>query len=214
MRVFLSTDRLVLREFTAEDAGLLVELDGDPAVMRHLSGGRPTPPEAVRERVLPRILGHYRRPPGLGWWAAQDRTGGAFLGWFEFRPTRDGDAREVELGYRLRRGAWGRGLATEGCRALIGKGFTELGVERVTANTMAVNAASRRVMEKSGLRYVRTYVERWPEAIEGAEHGEVEYALTRQEWPRRDTDEVRGGPPAAVPATPRPSPGPRWCASA
>ncbi|MEW2378951.1 GNAT family N-acetyltransferase [Micromonospora sp. NPDC047812] len=196
MSVFLSTGRLVLREFTPDDADLLVELDGDPEVMRYLTGGRPTPPEAVRERVLPRILAHYRRPPGLGWWAALGRGSGDFLGWFEFRPTRDGDAREVELGYRLRRSAWGVGLATEGCRALIDTGFTALGVERVTANTMSVNAASRRVMEKSGLRLVRTYVGDWPETIDGAEHGEVEYALTRQRW-LRETARPSAGPGAS-----------------
>ncbi|MGW4500191.1 GNAT family N-acetyltransferase [Micromonospora sp. NPDC004336] len=191
MTIFLSTDRLVLREFTAGDADLLVELDGDPEVMRYLTGGRPTPPEAIRERTLPRILDHYRRPPGLGWWAALRRESGEFLGWFEFRPVRDGDVREVELGYRLRRAAWGGGLATEGCRALIDKGFAELGVERVTANTMTVNAASRRVMEKAGLRFVRTYVGDWPETIDGSEHGEVEYALTRQQWPGPDAERAR-----------------------
>jgi len=47
-------------------------------------------------------------------------------------------------------GAWGKGYATEGSRALIRKGFTELGVQRVVAEAMAVNVASRRVMEKAG----------------------------------------------------------------
>jgi RimJ/RimL family protein N-acetyltransferase len=56
----------------------------------------------------------------------------------------------VELGYRLRRQAWGRGYATEGSRALIRNGFTELGVRRVFATTMAVNLGSRRVLEKAG----------------------------------------------------------------
>ncbi|MFJ8208938.1 GNAT family N-acetyltransferase [Streptomyces sp. NPDC096033] len=88
------------------------------------------------------------------------------------------------LGYRLNRPAWGRGYATEGARALIDKGFTELGVERVTANTMAVNTASRRVMEKSGLSFLRHFNGDWPEAIEGSEHGEVEYELTRAGWER------------------------------
>lgn len=188
MRIFLTTDRLVLREFTPDDVPLLADLDGDPAVMRHLTGGRATPPEEIRERVLPRMLAAYRHPPGLGWWAARRRADDAFLGWFEFRPLHAGDAREVELGYRLRRAAWGAGYATEGSRALIHKGFTELGVERVTAFTMAVNARSRRVLERAGLSYVRTFHQDWPEAIEGAEHGEVEYALTRAEW--------RGGHPA------------------
>ena len=88
----------------------------------------------------------------------------------------------MELGYRLRRDAWGAGYGTEGCRALIDKGFTELGVHRVYAETMAVNVASRRVMEKCGLRHVRTFVSDWPERIPGDEHGDVEYALTRAEW--------------------------------
>jgi RimJ/RimL family protein N-acetyltransferase len=47
---------------------------------------------------------------------------------------------------------------------------------------MAVNTASRRVMEKAGLRYVRTFHQQWPDRIDGEEHGDVEYALTRAEW--------------------------------
>ena len=78
--------------------------------------------------------------------------------------------------------SWGKGYATEGSRALVERAFRELGAERVTAETMAVNAASRRVMEKAGLRYVRTFHQDWPDKIDGDEHGDVEYALTRAEW--------------------------------
>lgn len=67
------------------------------------------------------------------------------------------------------------------------KAFTELGTERVTANTMTVNVGSRRVLEKAGLAFVRTYFEDWPEVIEGSEEGDVEYALTREEWRRTAT---------------------------
>ncbi|MEU6356778.1 GNAT family N-acetyltransferase [Streptomyces sp. NPDC047072] len=181
--VFLETERLVLRAFTEADAPLLVALDGDPEVMRYLSGGVPTPAETIRTRTLPLLLHDY---PGLGtrgFWAAE--ASGTFLGWFEFRPLEEESAAVVELGYRLGRAAWGRGYATEGSRALIDKGFTELGVERVTANTMTVNRSSRRVMEKSGLTYLRTFHGDWPEPIEGSEHGEVEYELTRADWERR-----------------------------
>ena len=90
-----------------------------------------------------------------------------------------------ELGYRLRAASWGLGYATEGSRALVDLAFRELGAERVFAETMAVNTASRRVMEKAGLRYVRTFHQEWPDRIEGDEHGDVEYALTRAEWERR-----------------------------
>ncbi|MCP2164036.1 GNAT family N-acetyltransferase [Goodfellowiella coeruleoviolacea] len=185
VRIFLETDRLVLRRFTEDDLDNLVELDSDPEVMRYLSGGRPTPREVVRDEILPLYFRYYARFAGFGFWAAADRSTGTFLGWFELRPPEDGGVDEVELGYRLRRAAWGRGYATEGARALVHKAFAELGVRRVFATTMAVNAASRRVMEKAGLRFVRNYREDWPEPIPGAEHGEVEYALTRADWQSR-----------------------------
>ena len=93
---------------------------------------------------------------------------------------------EVELGYRLRKSAWGKGYATEGSRALICKGFTEFGVQRVVAEAMAVNLASRRVMEKAGLTLVRTVRQPWPYPIEGQELGDVEYALTKADWQRQN----------------------------
>ncbi|MEV6972850.1 GNAT family N-acetyltransferase [Kitasatospora sp. NPDC093806] len=181
MDTFLTTERLELRRFTADDVDALVELDADPEVTRYLTGGRPTPRAVVEETLLPLYFDHYRRFGDLGWWAAHERAGGAFLGWFEFRSL-NGDRAEVELGYRLRRPAWGHGYATEGARALIRRGFTELGVERVVAYTMAVNLGSRRVMEKAGLGFVRTFHEDYPEMIPGSEHGEVEYALAAADW--------------------------------
>lgn len=185
MRVLLTTGRLVLRAFTEGDEDRLVALDSDPEVMRFLTGGRPTDRGTVRTRTLPELLReHPRLPAGRGYWAAEEKGTGAFLGWFEFRPTADDGPLVVELGYRLNRAAWGAGHATEGARALVREGFTGLGVERVIARTMAVNTRSRRVMEKAGLTFVRSFTEDWPEAVEGSEHGDVEYALTRAEWER------------------------------
>jgi RimJ/RimL family protein N-acetyltransferase len=182
MQIFLETERLVLRRFTEADVDNLFDLDSDPEVMRFLTGGKPTPREVIRNESLPRILHYYERFAGFGFWAAIEKSTGEFLGWFEFRPPEGGGPDEVELGFRLRRSAWGKGYATEGSRALIRKGFTELGVRRVVAQTMAVNTASRRVMEKAGLTLVRTFHQEWPEPIEGAEQGEVEYALTKAAW--------------------------------
>ncbi|MEV6438505.1 GNAT family N-acetyltransferase [Streptomyces anulatus] len=184
MRTFLETDRLVLRPVTDADAPGLLALDNDPAVMRYINGGRPTSPEDIRDRTLPRLLHDHPCTGTRGFWAAREKDTGAFLGWFELRPLDDHDPAVAELGYRLNRAAWGRGYATEGARALVDKGFTDLGIQRVTANTMAVNTGSRRVMEKTGLTFLRAYTEDWPEAIEGSEHGEVEYVLTREAWER------------------------------
>jgi RimJ/RimL family protein N-acetyltransferase len=188
MSIFLETSRLTLRRFTEADEGDLVELDSDPEVMRFLNGGKATPREEIRGQIL-RLLGYYERFEGFGFWAAQEKATERFLGWFQFRPRRDEPREgEIELGYRLRRSAWGNGYATEGSRALIRKGFAELGVERVVAETMTVNLGSRRVMEKAGLTLVRTFHRDGLDAIDGFEHGVVEYALTRADWER----EVRG----------------------
>jgi RimJ/RimL family protein N-acetyltransferase len=71
---------------------------------------------------------------------------------------------------------------------LIDKAFTDLDVERVVADTMAVNTKSRRVMVKSGLRFVRVFHVHFDDPLPGTEHGEVEYAVDRATWT------VRPGP--------------------
>ncbi|MFD8493393.1 GNAT family N-acetyltransferase [Amycolatopsis sp. NPDC059657] len=185
MHVFLETERLVLRRFTSGDVDNLVELDGDPEVMRYLTGGKPTPAEEIRDDYLPAFLSYYDRFDGYGFWAAIEKTTGEFLGWFHFRPQPSDVPGDVELGYRLRKAAWGKGYGSEGSRALIDKGFTEFGVRRVYAQTMAVNTGSRRVMEKSGLRFVKKFDLGLHDPIPGTEHGEVEYAITREEWAAR-----------------------------
>ncbi len=119
--------------------------------------------------------------PGTAFWAAIEKSTGQFLGWFYFRPPEGSSPGEAELGYRLRKSAWGKGYGTEGSRALIRHGFTELGVQRVLATTMAVHIASRRVMEKR-LSLTRTFHQPWPYPIEGDEHGDVDYALTKADW--------------------------------
>lgn len=183
--VFLTTERLVLRRFTSADVDLLVELDSDPAVMHFITGGRSTPRAEVEDDVLPAFLRHYQRYEGYGFWAALERSTGAFLGWFHLRPAPDAPLDEPELGYRLRRSAWGRGYATEGAAALVDKAFRDHGAQRVVAETMAVHTASRRVMERAGLTLVRHFWQPWPDPIEGDEQGDVEYAIDRATWQAR-----------------------------
>ena len=183
--ITLETPRLVLRQFTEDDVDNLFDLNSDPEVMRYLTGGSPTPRDEIRDQLLPFHLAAYDRLDRLGTWAAESAATGEFLGWFHFRPGPDADISNIDLGYRLRRPAWNKGYATEGSRALIDRGFADLGVERVFAHTLTVNAASRHVLEKCGLTLVRTFPYDWPFEIEGAEHGEVEYALTTPAWEAR-----------------------------
>ena len=191
MGVLLTTARLILRRFTAADADYLFALDNDPAVMRYINGGTPTPRRVIEAEILPRFMRYDERYPGYGFWAAEEKAGRAFLGWFSFRPTQDRPG-ELALGYRFRQAVWGRGYASEGARALIDKGFTEWGVACVVAGTYEENLASRRVMEKVGLTFRRAFRPSAAEILNSEtshitsaevwEGDEVEYALERAEW--------------------------------
>ena len=151
----LRTDRLVLRRFTAADVPLLVELDSDPDVIRYADPEYlAAPPTEDQERAtLSHILTGYEH--GHEFWAAEEDDEGRFIGWFFLRPD---DAGEWELGYRLRRAAWGRGLATEGARAVVDHGFETLGLELIYAEAVTANTASINVLEKLGFSYVSSSV--------------------------------------------------------
>lgn len=179
MRPSLQTERLRLEPITDEHLPLLVELNSDPEVMRFLLGRAATPEETYAEWEE-RLRDRTDEDRGLGYWAGA--TGEHFVGWwacssFAADPSRAG------LGYRLRRAAWGQGLATEGCRALLAHAFAIPGIEQVVAGTMAVNARSRRVMEKLGMVHTRTWFETFDDPLPGTELGEVGYAITREQHP-------------------------------
>lgn len=205
MEVLLTTDRLRLRRLLASDLDHLVALDGDPEVMRYLSGGAPTPREVVAERVLPGFLQRDRRRPHLGVWAielleAEASVGGqaaepAFLGWISLLPHHSDDPTQLRLGYRLRRAAWGRGYATEAARSLLEVGFGEEGdLQRVEATTYELNLASQRVLEKLGLRLQRRYRPTAEELAASSSFGgdaevwdgdELVYGIDRAGWRSR-----------------------------
>ena len=204
---YLQTERVTLRRFRVDDADLLIELDSDPAVMRYLSGGEPTPPEVYSDRGMASILSGYDRWAGdFGLFAAYETAGGAFVGWFCLRPERDGPLDEAELGYRLRQAAWGRGLATEVSAALLAKAFTDLDVRMVWGETMALNRTSQHVMEKVGMVVTQTL--ETPEdmmAVEGAELGGFRYEITREQWERSPGLEDSIGSPRDLQADNRPT---------
>jgi RimJ/RimL family protein N-acetyltransferase len=184
--ILLETERLRLRRFTPDDIDRLVELDSDPEVMRYITYGVPTPRATYQDLILPRWFAIYEATPLLGYWAAEDRASGRFVGWFHLRPDRI-DVDEQELGYRLARVAWGRGLATEGAGAVLAHAFTRVGAAKVSARTLARNVASQRVMQKCGLVFETDFV--YPDdLIAGrAEHerAAVKYSITRRAWSAR-----------------------------
>ena len=180
----LKTERITLVPLADEHFEWEVELDSDFEVMRYLSGRAGTREEVVASHA--RRMAAAQKVDGLGFWVGlvDDR----FVGWWTLQPAhgpdQPDDAGVADLGYRLLRRHWHLGLASEGARALVGYGFANVGLDRIIAQTMTVNTASRAVMERIGLSYVRTFPTSTTAAVEGVEEGEVEYEMTREQWER------------------------------
>ncbi len=156
--VFLETERLVLRRLVPADAERLFELDSDPEVRRYVHAGPPDL-DRIREEVLPRMWAYDDHDNNLGFCAAEEKPSRAFVGWFCLRPEkgREGGG-DPELGFRLRRQVWGRGLATEGARGLVAKALAEPETSRVVAVTLVENQAAQRVLEKVGFERIEEFL--------------------------------------------------------
>lgn len=150
----LTTLRLSLVPFTIADVNGLNALNSDPEVMRYISGRPETLEEtiAVVERVERRWQEH-----GYSWWSFKDRASGEIVGAGavqnlrrEASPTPD-LACPLELGWRLRRDHWKRGLASEAARAMADFAFDTLRAETLYAVCDPANAASARVMVRLGM---------------------------------------------------------------
>ena len=175
----LRTERLRLEPLADEHLDLEVELDADPEVLRYLDRQVPTRADVVRAHQ--RRLARGQEVPGLGIWLGFTEDG--FVGMWMLQPPHGPDqpkvAGEADLGYRLLRNRWRQGFATEGARELIRYGFEDVHLNRIFAQTLAVNEPSRATMRKLGLTFVRAFPCTDEDAPDGAEHGEVEYELTK-----------------------------------
>lgn len=149
--LIIETERLLLRPFTSGDLDEFVVLCADPDVMRYIATGEAYSPERAQMRFNS-LIEHWNEH-GFGLWAMIEKAGDEFMGFcgLQFLD----DTREIEVGYRLAKRFWGRGLATEAARASLRFGFEELGLDRIVAVVQPENTASWRVLEKTGLRYVR-----------------------------------------------------------
>ena len=170
----LKTDRLTLEPASTEHLEHLVNLNSDADVMRFILGRAATQDETVAEWEK-RLGPQSDESRGLGYWVGF--AGEDFVGWWSASSFAD-DRSQPGIGYRLMRAAWGLSLATEGGLAMINLAFAAPDVEKAVASTMATNTASRRVLEKLGMRHVGTYVGQWRDALPGWENGEAVYERT------------------------------------
>jgi len=181
----LQTDRLTLSPLTDDHLEHQVVLDADPEVLRYLSA-RPHTREEVERKHMFRIE-QAREVDGLGVWAGflraePDRFVGIWMLQPPHGPSQPKVPGEADIGYRLLREFWRQGLAKEGSRELMRYGFEDIGLQRIFAQTMAVNTPSRATMASLGMTYVRSFHEDHDEPLPGSDQGEVEYDMKRAEW--------------------------------
>jgi RimJ/RimL family protein N-acetyltransferase len=152
--VRLETPRLILRRWREEDTGPMAAVNGDPEVMRWIRDGGVLDERQTRARV--RAWEDEWESRGFGLFAVEVRSTGELAGFTglsvpEYLPE---VLPAVEVGWRLGRPHWGRGLATEAAAAAVRFGFGECGLERIVSIAQVGNDASQRVMAKLGMRPV------------------------------------------------------------
>lgn len=149
-KVEIETDRLILRQFTAQDLDALFMIRSDPEVMQFITGSPSTKEQATAS--LEKHLLRWERL-GFGHWALNYKGNTELLGWcgLDLLDT----TTEVEVGYGLARKHWGLGLASEAAGASLRYGFETLNLDRIVAVAYPANEASWHVMEKLGMRFVK-----------------------------------------------------------
>jgi RimJ/RimL family protein N-acetyltransferase len=140
----LETARFTLRLWTADDVVDLLDLDDDPDVVRYV-GPQKTRPE--REAEWRGLIGNEAARPCV---CIHDKATGSFVGWAFLRPFRD-QSGDWELGYRLRKAAWGQGIGTEVAQALMAWGWQQEDIHVIGAVYETPNVASRAIMLRVGM---------------------------------------------------------------
>jgi len=164
MKLELLSDRLILTPLELTDIDLAVELWTDPEVVRYICD---VPTEAEVRREMPDTIKRGGNG-GIGIWCIADRKTGEKLGstYLLPMPTKDDDVdygliimgqmpdADIEVGYFLKRSAWGQGYATEVCKRILQFAFQEASLDKVVASVDANNIASQNILEKSGFVYL------------------------------------------------------------
>jgi len=176
--MIVETPRLCLREFVASDWPAVLAYQSDPRYLTYYPWTGRT--EADVRDFVNRFLTWQAAQPRLKFQLALTlRDGGSLIGNCGIRLSEAG-ARSAELGYELAPQQWGHGYATEAARAMVSLGFETLGLHRIWGECVPENVASRRVMEKLGmkcearLRQTQRFKGRWWDTLV--------YAVLEDEW--------------------------------
>ena len=178
MRIFVETERLILREILPTDVDGLFQLDSDPMVHRYLYAK----PIENKEQVTAMInfIRQQYVDNGIGRWAIIDKESNNFIGWTGLKFVRELTNNHInyyDLGYRLNQKYWGHGFATESAIASLKYGFEKLNLNQIYAMADCENLKSNNVLTKAGLKFIETF------ELQGIRHNW--YTIDKIEWTKR-----------------------------
>lgn len=155
----IETKRLILREFLPSDEVGMFELDSNPAVHKYLGNNPIATIEQARE-IIEKIRVQYIKN-GIGRWATIETTSGQFIGWSGLKFISDVENNQTnfhDVGYRFMPQYWGKGYATESAKAALEYAFNTMKLKEVIGTCHEENKASRKVLEKCGLKFVEKFL--------------------------------------------------------
>ena len=143
----IETPRLILREFTVDDAYKIWELNSDPEVIKYTGD----PPFETVENARD-FLNNYKdyENNGFGRWAVIKKNSDPFLGWCGLKLN---EQNLIDLGFRFFRREWNKGYATEAAKACLEYGFIELNINEIIGRVAKENTGSIKVLEKLSMEY-------------------------------------------------------------
>ncbi len=174
----LTTERLILREFTENDWPDVLAYQADPLYLRYYEWTERTP-QAVQEFVQMFLHQQQEQPRTKFQLAVTLKSDHHLIGTCGVR-MKSADAREGDIGYELDPRYWGQGYATEAARAIVAFGFAELHLHRIWAWCLAENARSVHVLERIGMRAEGRLREK--EYFKGRWWDTLLYAILEHEW--------------------------------
>lgn len=149
----IETQRMRLSRWQPCDSVAFRPIAQDPLVMRYVNSGEPWSDAKVREFIARQMQNITQN--GFSFWKIQRKPDGRLIGLCGLQALRLGSRWEVEIGWWLTPRNWGRGLASEAASAVMREALQTLNIERIVAIAIPENYASRRIMQKIGMRYER-----------------------------------------------------------
>lgn len=165
MVVFAETKRLILREIALTDIDGMFDLDSDYEVHKYL-GNNPVKDKQETVDVINFIRQQYL-DNGIGRWAIIDKQTNEFIGWTGLKYVTELTNNHInyyDLGYRLRKKYWGKGIATESAIASLGYAFDKLNANEIYAMADCKNDGSNNILKKVGLKFIEKF------DLDGVEH--------------------------------------------